>query len=76
MNILLDTGSVRYLLVSGSFVSLVTGDLVQLQLYAPPLPGLVRHSRYQGVSKKSYIPHLNNYVNMSHIYISSVEGLF
>ena len=35
-------------LVSGS---LVTGDLVQLQLYAPPLPGLVRHSRYQGAQK-------------------------
>ena len=43
---LLDIGSVRYFLVSGSSSSLVTGDLVQLQLYAPPLPGLVRHSRY------------------------------
>ena len=30
---------------------LVTGDLVQLQLYAPPLPGLVRQSRYLGVQK-------------------------
>ena len=57
---LLDIGSVRYFLVSGSSSSLVTGDLVQLQLYAPPLPGLVRHSRYQGEQKYALI-----YVNLT-----------
>ena len=47
-------------LVSGSSGSLVTGDLVQLQLYAPPLPGLVWHSRYQGEQKYALI-----YVNLT-----------